>query len=256
LAAVVLPGGRAAAQSSGCGVGPALGTAQVTIDEPSDGDTVSGRVTVRGRARANIGQLSRVEGDLGGKSTFEEYDPSTTLDFELTFDVRNVAPGEAVLSVTACGSGNLTGALARGVAEMTVQVEAPVTSTTASRTSSSLAVPAGTFPGGTSTTVGVTTTRAGNPATGSSSTVAANQTAEPPLVLARPDPVRPKTGSDAPLVLTESPDSGSPRPPLWVGAVVGISGGLGLLFSASSSRRRGRLPEPAEPVDPDLVEVG
>jgi hypothetical protein len=67
--------------------------------------------------------------------------------------------------------------------------------------------------------------------------------------------VRPRSGPDAPLVLTETPAKHSSGPPLWVGAVVGISGGLGLLFSAASWRRRSHSPLRAEPVDPDLVDV-
>ena len=53
-----------------------------------------------------------------------------------------------------------------------------------------------------------------------------------------------------------TPAHRSPRPPLWVGAVVGLSGAIGLGFSAASWRRRTHPPEHAEPVDPDLVEVG
>jgi hypothetical protein len=56
---------------------------------------------------------------------------------------------------------------------------------------------------------------------------------------------RPTTATGAPVVLTESPPPHSPRPPLWVGAAVGISGGLGLAFSAVSWRRRSGAGGPA-----------
>ena len=271
-AAVALPAGPAWGQSgggSGCGGGSGLNTADVNIDEPAPNSVVSGQnVVVRGDARVvSLGPLSRVEVSLAGMTKVHTASPSSSINFEVSFDVTNVPPGETSLQVVACGAFSLAGSLARGEAEITVRVQATAASTSTSvprttttgRSQGNASAAAG---AATTTSVAVTTTtRAGQAATaGSSTTVTAApgpgaESAAP--APAQTDPVRPRA-SDAPLILTESDDDDSDSPPRWVGAVVGVSGGLGLLFSATSSRRRSRLPEAAEPLEPsdtDLVDV-
>lgn len=129
-----------------------------------------------------------------------------------------------------------------------VTVDEPVTSTTAPPPTTIVQAQRETAP--VVRTVAVSTTIAAVAAVTSTTSPTPEEAAAEQL-----REVAPRTALDAPLILTEAPDDESPRKPLWVGAVVGISGGLGLLFSAASSRRRGRTPETAESVDPDLLEV-
>jgi hypothetical protein len=244
----------------GCGGGTGLETAEVTIDTPAPNAIVSGKnVTVRGSAQATLGQLSRVEITLAGISKVRTSSPSSSIDFEASFDVSNVPPGETSLQVVACGAFNLAGTLARGEAEIRVRVQASASSTTTTlATATSVARGASPAPlaGGPTTSVAVTTTKAGQTTTTSTPVTSVPQQDASP-VTTRAEPVRPRA-TEAPLVLTEAPDDDSSGPPLWVGAAVGLSGGLGLLFSASSSWRRRRVPaplEPLEPADADLVDV-
>ncbi len=265
-AAAFAAGASPAAAAEGCGSGGGV-TGVVTIDSPVPNAVVSGRFRVRGTASSGlpVGGINRVEVNLGGVSASADYDPGNAVDFDLPVDASNVAPGDRTLTVVACGGNSLTGALSRGERSIPVKVEAaPVTttvrtSTTAAASASAIGAGAG-APSTTTTAVGGAAAAA-VAAGGTSTTV--TTTARPTTTqaearapaAARPDPVRPRAGPDAPLVLTESPDRGSSGPPLWVGAVVGISGGLGLLFSAATWRRRAHGPVPAEPVDPDLVDV-
>lgn len=268
---LVLPAAPAWGQSggaSGCGGGPGLMTADVTIKQPAANAVVSGKnVVVRASAEASLGQLSRMEVTLAGTTKVKTASPSSSIDFEAAFDVSNVPPGETSLQVVACGAFSLAGSLARGEAEITVRIQAPTTTIPTSRTT--VVGAGGPGSGGTggavatTTSVAVTTTKAGQATSASSSTtvtsVASENVAAPPAAQPRAEPARPRA-SDAPLVLTEAPDDGSSGSPLWVGAVVGISGGFGLLFSARTSWRRGKLPEAAEALEPvqsesDLVDV-
>lgn len=270
VAGAAVPGligaGPAAAQT-GCGAGSGLETAEIVLDEPAPNSTVTGpTIRVVGTATASLGLLNRVEVTVAGVTKTGQFSPSGSLSFDVPFDVSGVSPGQVSVRVVACGTGNLTGVLARGVqqTQFTLRAAAPTTSTpptTGGSTPGTTAASGGSTGGVVSatTTVPVATTRPGQASstTAPASTVPSTEEAAPPVVDERPEPVRPSAGrSDAPLVLTEADDDGSSGPPLWVGAVVGVSGGLGLLFSASSSRRRTRQAgQPVEPVDPDLVDV-
>ena len=267
LSAVFGPVAVAGAQASppsSCGSGPGIASVSVSIDSPGRNATVSGpSVRVRGSASTSLVDLSRVEATLGELRQSTEADaPGPTIPFDFTFDATRLRPGQTSLTVVACGAGSL-GGLAWGSATTRVNVEASseVTTTVAARTGTTTSAKAGAVgPAaasvGSSTTVSPTT-KAGQPSPASQTTVASVPPGtEAPGAVSRPEPVRPRAGPDAPLFLTETPANHSPRPPLWVGAAVGVSGGLGLAFSAVSWRRRVRVPELAEPVDPDLVEVG
>ena len=64
-----------------------------------------------------------------------------------------------------------------------------------------------------------------------------------PLLPGVPPPLAPESdavgvGAPAPLRISPGDDEGQPRPPLWVGAVVGASGVAGLALSAALHRRR------------------
>jgi hypothetical protein len=253
LVTVLTAGAAPAAAASACDQGSNKGLVTITIDEPRSHDVVSGaNVVVRGSVRTVLSPIERVEATLAGLSRHADYDGGTSVRFEFTFDLTGAEPGGTTLSIVACGPL----VYSRTGMQLSVGESTPITTSApqATTTVDASPAPAGTLPGGT-TSVPVSTTRAGEK--GGPSTTAAPAKTNEAAAVNRRDPVRPRAGSDAPLVLTESPDSDSPRPPLWVGAVVGVSGGLGLLFSAaSSSRRRARMADVAEPIDPDLVEVG
>lgn len=262
-----LVGARPAAAQTGCRAGSGLETAEISIDEPAANSTVTERdIRVRGKATAALGTLNRVEVTVAGVTKPSQFAPSGSLGFNVPFDLSGVSPGPVSVRVVACGTGNLTGVLAGGVHEMRFTLQAPAPATTTPPTT------AGSTPGSTvssggstggvvsaTTTAPVATTRPGQASSTTTPTSTPPTTEEAASQVAdeRPEPVRPTPGrSDGPLVLTEADDDGSSGPPLWVGAVVGVSGGLGLLFSAASSRRRTRQAgQPVEPVDPDLVDV-
>jgi hypothetical protein len=73
-----------------------------------------------------------------------------------------------------------------------------------------------------------------------------------PLQPGGPPPLAPESdsvgvGAPAPLRISSGDDGGQPRPPLWVGAVVGASGVAGLALSAALHRRRVAAGGPDEP---------
>lgn len=249
---------------SSCGAGTVLTAARVTIDAPAPNATVSGaNVEVRGSASTALGSLSRVEANLGGITKTDTADlPGPSISFDFSFDTTTLDPGQTTLSVVACGAGGISG-LARGEKSIPVTVQAAPsaattttvrTSTTAVTRGGAAAAPAA--GGAAASTVVPTTTAGQGPGVSQTTVASAPPATEAPAIVSRPDPIRPRAGSDSPFVLTETPTRHSPRSPLWVGVVVGLSGGLGLLFSAVSWRRRAHQPQLAEPVDPDLVEVG
>ncbi|MCA1691927.1 MAG: hypothetical protein ABR540_15660 [Acidimicrobiales bacterium] len=237
--------GPARAQSSCAGsVGV---TATIEVDEPAPNAVVSGpTLFVSGIARTELGVLSRVEATFEGSPRSEVYPPAQEVGFAFAFNLGRVPPGDAVVHIVACGPG-LTGALIGGERRIVVTVGEPVTRTTAAAPTTIVQAAGDTSAA--TTTVPVSTTIAAAAATTSTSSLPAETATE------QAREVTPRAGLEAPLILTDAPEDDSPQKPLWVGAVVGISGGLGLLFSAASSRRRGRTPEAAEPVDPDLLEV-
>lgn len=238
----------APAQTSGASCEDGIGTASISIDSPAPGATVSGVVVVRGTASAPPPlTLNRVEVTLGRVTNQHSYATDNTISFSSRFDTSAMDPGPATLSVTACSTG-LTGVLARADQSISVTIQRPTPTTSVSSTTAPAA--------GARTEAAAVTTTAPAAAITSTTAVSVPPTTEPPVDVFRPEPVKPKTAGEAPLILTETPVRRSPRPPLWVGAVVGLSGALGLGFSAASWRRRAHPPDHAEPIDPDLVEVG
>lgn len=269
----------ARAQSGCSGSGSGIGSVNVQVTDPAAGATVSGDVVVRGSASAVVvGQLNHVDVSLGNASRGEDIDPGQSVSFEVHLDASKVNPGSANLVVVVCGL------LARGEKRMVVTV-APPAATTSTTPGSTTSVPGspGTTVSPSTTAVGSGTTvagssggSAGGPAStvvvsgatkgstvapSATTTVAGSPTtvgSSPGPTTAKADPVRPKTTSPGgQVLLTDSPPKHGSGPPLWVGAVVGLSGGLGLLYSAAWRRRgSGRGPRTAQPIeDPDLVDV-
>lgn len=250
-----------AAAQAGCATGGIQTQATVDIDAPAPNSTVTGTVNVRGTATTPlvVGSVARVEVTFAGVTKTQTFSPSSNVTFNVPFDTTTFSPGAKSITVVACG------ALTEGSASISVNVPAPTTTTTAVSSGTTVAStpPASAQAGATTTVVGQaapaggpTTTVAGPTTTVTSSPPSTEAPAEPVVVPARPTTTRGDSRADAPLVLTEAPDDEGSGAPLWVGAVVGISGGLGLLFSAVSWRRRANLPEPMEPIDPELVDVG
>ena len=256
--------GMAEAQSDGaCPTEGILSTVNIRVTSPAPGSVVTGpTVTVRGTATALIAEVSRVEVTFGDETVARNYSTSGSIDFDITVDASDVPTGPTVVRVQACGSG------ARGNQQFSVayQPRASATSTTVNQPTTTGAIsPGGSTPApsttlaagvaGALTPGGPTSTTPGRTTLASQPTTTVGAPAAPPAASKRPEPVRPGTNTDGSIVLSDSPDEGSSRPPLWVGAVVGVSGGVGLLFSATTWRRR-HQPQPLEPVDPELVEVG
>ncbi len=233
-------GGVAQAQATTCAGAAGLSAAQVTIDAPGQNETVSGTVTVRGSARAGLlGLLNRVEVTLGEVTRVQTFEPGTTLTYSVSVDASSLPAGNTPLKVAACGS------LARGERSIAVNVAAPATTTTTARSTTTTGGGAGpgTTVAGAGAGAGVTTTSVATTTSTStrvSTTEAAAPTTEapPPATTTTAAPRR-SAGRGTPLVLTETPPQSSSGPPVWVGAVVGVSGGLGLLVAARPWRRRG-----------------
>ena len=268
VGAVLLPAAPAAAQSDTCPTEGLLSPVDVRVASPARGASVTGpSVTVRGTASTLLGELTRIEVSVGDASVARNYASSPSIDFELTVDAADVPPGGATtVRVVACASG------ARGEDRFTVayQPRAVATTTSTPRPSTTTGSSSGGATGATTTTAATpaaviaaggtqpTTTAPGQTTLAPRATTTVVAGPAPAAAEAsrdRPEPVRPGVNADGSVVLSDSPDEGSSRPPLWVGAVVGVSGGIGLLFSATSWRRR-HQPPPLEPVDPELVEVG
>jgi hypothetical protein len=80
---------------------------------------------------------------------------------------------------------------------------------------------------------------------GTATTVSPLQPGVPPPLAPESDSVG--VGAPGPLRIVTGDDGGQPRPPLWVGAVVGASGVAGLALSAALHRRRVATVGPDEP---------
>ncbi len=95
----------------------------MNINEPAGGATVSGEVTVRGRASAAAG-LTKVELFVGeALKDFQTFEPSRTdVEFALRFDSGGVGGGRAPVSVVACG-GTPGAAAVRGIATVEAVVD-------------------------------------------------------------------------------------------------------------------------------------
>ena len=77
-------------------------------------------------------------------------------------------------------------------------------------------------------------------------TVSPLQPGVPPAAALEPESEGVGVGAPVPLRITTDDDDGRRRPPLWVGAVVGASGVLGLALSAALHRRRAATAGPDE----------
>ena len=125
-----------AVAGAGGGVAPALAqpvtcpstgpdTGQVSLAEPAPGAAVSGRVTVRGSASSPV-DVARVELFVGdARRDFAVFDPPTRSGtFVLGWDSAGAPPGPATLRVVACGGGQGTVPLSRGIGSVAVDVRA------------------------------------------------------------------------------------------------------------------------------------
>lgn len=249
-AGVAPAGAQPAGECGSSGTGGLISNVDVEVTSPAPGSVVTGsRVPVRGTASvALVGALTQVQVSLGGATRTQTYEPSSEINFDLAVDTADLSTGPSFLSVTACGP------LARGMRQFTVVYQrAPASSTTTVTAPATTAV--GAVGGASTTTVAAPTTVASQ----STTTVAGQTTltSTPPTTAFSPPAttiVEPRrTSARETVVLSDDPDEGSGGSPLWVGAVVGISGGIGLLFSATSWRRR-QQPAP-EPLETDLVDV-
>ncbi len=239
----------AAAQLGSCGTDGIVASADVRVTSPGPGAVVSGpTVSVTGTASVPlVGQLTRVDVNLGGQRRSQSFEPSSSVNFDIDVDISDLPPGTTSLTVVACGP------LARGTRQMTVTVAPARTTTTEVRTSTTVAAPGGTQPSTTTAAPNTTAAPSQTPTTlaGSSTTTVATTTSSAPTST----PVPTTTGSSrrgTAVVLGEEAADRSERSPLWVGLVVGLSGAVGLLLSAATWRRRSRAsePEPAEPTEP------
>ena len=223
---------HAGAQSGCPGVG--VSAASVDVVSPRPGEQVRGVVAVSGRVSAPLA-VSRVELQVGRSVVdSQSFQDAPSADFSLRWDATRAAAGPASLRVVACGQG-IGGVLVQGSSTVAVEVVAVPAPTQAN--------PSTSFP--TSTTVtAATTTSSSLPSSSSTSTTRTSTTlrattttqAEPELVSAgravgpagRLLPGEPETSED-----------GSSRP-VWVGAVVGLSGLAGLVVSRALTGRRRR----------------
>lgn len=100
--------------------GPDVGT--VTITEPAANVTLSGQVTVRGRA-STPGGVTRVELFVGeALKDSQAIDPSqASVNFALRFDAAGVQSDTTTLAVVACGG--RPGAAERGLTSVTLNVD-------------------------------------------------------------------------------------------------------------------------------------
>lgn len=247
-AQVLLAGGRgfsALAQTS-CGA-VEIG-AQVTIDSPRAGPVTSPFV-VSGRAVSTLA-LSRVDLLVGGTVVASKtYPPATSLDFEFSVGPSQAPVGARSLSAVACGAGL---SLVRGESSsVVVDVRLPAT-TTFPPTSAPVVVTAP--PAVPSTTavaaplVGASTTSTSKPLAKKNSALPAPSDREAPADPEGLADTSAEAAADRPVRLTDGDqDNGSDRPPLWVGAVVGLSGLAGLTLSGLVRRRSN--PQRGLPVD-------
>lgn len=210
-----------------------LSLARVDIDSPADGATLTaGSQRVSGSV---VSGITRVELYVDGVLSDTEQLSSGDAYYSLGWQAAATIPHSSTVRVVGCGTG--LGQLLRGEAEVGVRITPAVATTRPSPTSTEAPGPTTVHP----TTTAVTpTTVKGQAATAASSSTTAVTTTTPAPVQA---PVAGPPGTTAtrpasqPLVLSERPKKRGPGPPLWVGAVVGVSGTIGLGLSALLSRR-------------------
>lgn len=249
-ALLVTGAGSVAVAQTSCGAVP-IG-AQVTIDKPSAG-VVTLPFVVSGRAVSTLG-LSRVDLLIGGTVVASRtYPASTNLNFEFSVGSNEAPPGARSVSVVACSAGL---SLVRGQSPaVVVDVQKlPVAATTTTTTAPTAPV-ASITPAPSTTVVAVPVTDRSTTTT--SKPVGARKVLTPPPrdreAAADPEGLADTSAdaaADRPIRLTDGDrDKGSGRPPLWVGAVVGLSG-LGGLVLSGLVRRRSAPTDATDPTDP------
>lgn len=220
-----------AGAQSGC-PGAGVSAASVDVVSPRPGEQVRGVVVVRGRVSAPLA-VSRVELQVGRSIVdAQSFRETPSADFSLSWDATRAPAGQASLRVMACGQG-IGGVLVQGSTTVAVEVLA-VPAPTQGATSTSV---------GTPTTVSPTTTSSLSPSTSTSTTrtsttLPATTTTQPlPDLLTEERAV----GPAGRLLPGEAAASEGRRSyPVWVGAVVGLSGLAGLVVSRAISGRRQR----------------
>jgi hypothetical protein len=107
-------------------------TATVTISQPAEGSTVSGRVVVTGEV-AGLPALSQVELFVGEARTDVQSfaPPLASGTFSLTWDAAGAQAGPARLRVVTCGGSPTAGSAVWGAGAAVVVVEPPAGSTVA-----------------------------------------------------------------------------------------------------------------------------
>jgi len=240
-ASVAAPAAAAGSCPSGI-----VATGRVDITSPRSGESVSGHVQVRGTASGVTG-LSRVELQVNGSTVASQTSaPQNPLPFNLTWDASGFGTGTAHLRVVACSSGVVGSLGDGGQGDVTVNVTAP------SATTTTVAAGVVVAPGTTTSLPGSTTTVRGQvkPSTSSTSTTVVAAGAPPsrgddPQTGTPPKP--PDLALPGRLARPESARS-SARPPLWVGAVVGVPGVAGLALSVFRRRRNSHGSVPGPPM--------
>lgn len=212
-----------------------LTLAAVEITSPKGDSTITaGAQRVSGRLFEG---LTRVELYIDGVLTNAVTVPQGQETFDLGWQATASLPRSVAIRVVACGSG--LGQLVRASDEVRVRLT-PV-DTTRPSSSSTVVSPPTSAPVRTTVASTATTTAAAGAAAAANSTTTSRPeaTTVPATVPATkaPPATTATRQANTPLVLSEKADEDEPGPPLWVGAVVGLSGTLGLALSAAISRR-------------------
>jgi hypothetical protein len=214
-----------------------LTLAAVEITSPKADSTITaGAQRVTGRLFEG---LTRVELYIDGVLTDARSVPQGQESFDLTWQATTSLPRTVAILVVGCGSG--IGQLLRASDEVRVRLT-PV-DTTRPSPSSTVVTPSTAAPVRTTIASTATTTAAAGTASAgaaSSTTTKPEATTVPTTVVSTttaPPATTATRQANTPLVLSEKADEDEPGPPLWVGAVVGLSGTLGLALSALISRR-------------------
>jgi len=254
-ALLVTGAGSVAVAQTSCGAVP-IG-AQVTIDKPSAG-AVTLPFVVSGRASSTLG-LSRVDLLIGGTVVVSRtYPAATSLNFEFNVTSDEAPPGARSLSVVACSTGL---SLVRGQsAAVAIDVRLPV-ATTITTAASATTVPSTRADPATTVVAAPAPAPILSPTTSKPGPVKKVLTPPPRDREAPADPealsdTSADAAADRPIRLTDGEKAkGSDRPPLWVGAVVGLSGLAGLTLSGLV-RRRSTPTGPEGPADPGAPSQG
>lgn len=223
-----------ASTQSGC---PGVGVSAVTVDvvSPRPGQRVQGVVVVSGKVSAPLA-VSRVELQVGRSIVDAQSFPAApAADFSLSWNASSAPAGQASLRVVACGQG-LGGVLVQGSATVVVEVAA-ASSSTAPSTSIPISSTSSTVRGTTTTTVSPSSTTSTSSARTSTtfSRTTTTTLADPGLVTAGR-----LVGPAGRLLPGEAATSRRRAHPIWVGAVVGLSGVGGLVASQALTVRRRR----------------